>query len=90
MNVEEYKQWRQDAYATLTATQYTPEQAETILVWMDTIKGADERDLLGDERNHARLAYQEMDLKHFSLYNVLMSKMWMYASLILDRAESTN
>jgi hypothetical protein len=86
MNQEEYQQWRIEAFAALTASRYTKEEADIIIDWMDRIKASNERELLGDKRFQAMIEYYEVDngeIKDWSLYNSLMSRMWNFAPFIL-------
>lgn len=86
MNQEEYAQWRSDALVMLNL-RYTTEESDIIIDWMDRIKGADERSLMGEIRTHLD-AILDLD-KEWNLYNSLTYRMWLYAPHILrdDREE---
>lgn len=84
MNRDEYQSWRNDAKQGLEKASYSADEIKIILKWFDNIKGAGERDLLGEDRMNAYMiyAYPE-DISDFKLYNSLMSRLWMYAPLII-------
>lgn len=85
MNREEYAKWRSDALVMLNL-RYSPNESRVIIEWMDRIKGAAERDLMGEIRTHLD-AILDLDI-NWDLYNSLTYRMWLYAPYILiDDAE---
>ena len=86
MNEQEYAQWREDA-ATMLKLHYSEEECGIIIDWMDRIKGADERSLMGEIRTHLD-AILDLDTE-WNLYTSLTYRMWLYAPHILreDREE---
>jgi len=82
MNEREYLKWQDDARAALSRI-YTESEVETVLAWFRSIKGADERELVGDKAvDSMDLIYEAWD--SFSLYHSLMARLWFYAPLILS------
>ena len=84
MNQEEYKRWEGDADRALSG-RYTPAERTTILRWFRTIKGADERELVGNDEVEAMLTFVAAK-GGFDLYNSLMARLFIYAPLILKGA----
>ena len=80
MNQQEYAQWRSDAL-TMLNLRYSEEESNVIIDWMDRIKGADERSLMGEIREHLDKIL-ELDTA-WNLYNSLTYRMWLYAPHIL-------
>ena len=85
MNELEYKQWRLDAAMCLSC-KYSESEVLTILRWFDRIKGAGERDLIGELRLNAFSDFSSAEPSDgkWSLYNSLMSRLWIYAPYILE------
>lgn len=86
MNQEEYAKWEQDARRAL-AGRYASEEIDVLLSWFRSIKGADERDLIGHEAVEAMLVFTDAQ-GHFDLYNSLMARVFVYAPLILAEAKA--
>lgn len=84
MNHEEYLQWERDAEMALLG-RYSPDDIRIILDWFRSIKGSDERALIGDEAVDAMLVFTSA-VKPFDLYNSLMARAFVYAPLILAEA----
>lgn len=87
MNREEYARWEADADRALSG-RYTPQERAIILAWFRSIKGQDERELIGNEQVEAMLVFVTA-AGNFDLYNSLMARLFIYAPLILreDREE---
>jgi hypothetical protein len=49
MNPEEYIKWRGEA-AICLSFKYSPKEIEIILSWFDTIRGSEEKDMIGDRK----------------------------------------
>lgn len=84
MNQEEYKRWEHDADNALSG-RYTQAERATVLAWFRTIKGADERELVGNAEVDAMLVFVGAK-GSFDLYNSLMARLFVYAPLILKEA----
>lgn len=84
MNTEQYQQWKQHTYDALVSSGvYTPEQAEIIVKWFDSIKGQDERDMFGNNFiNELSKHWKCLESKDF-VYKTLSARAWLYADLIL-------
>lgn len=81
MDQEQYAQWEDDARRALTG-RYGAADIETILSWFRSIKGADERELVGHKEVEAMLTFVSAR-GNFDLYNSLMARLFVYAPLIL-------
>lgn len=81
MNQEEFKVWEHDAARALSG-RYNQEEIETVLEWFRRIKGAEERDLIGDKALEGMSAFVAAK-DNFDLYNSLMARLFIYAPLIL-------
>lgn len=86
MNQQEYRAWEGDADVALSG-RYTQAERKIILKWFRTIKGADERDLIGHEEVEAMLVFVSARGKH-DLYNSLMARAFVYAPFILEEAKA--
>ena len=82
MNETEYAKWKIDANRALSG-KYTEAESEIILDWFNNIKGSEERYLVGNEAVDAMLTFVAANGKH-DLYNSLMSRLFIYAPLILE------
>lgn len=85
MDLSEYSNWRNHAKLSLQPL-YSPDEIEIILRWFDNIRGSCERDLVGDESVEAMLVFVN-SCDTFDLYNSLMSRLFIYAPLILKGAK---
>ena len=81
MNRDQYNQWREHA-RQLLLNLYTETQVRVVLHWFDNIKGAGERDLVGNDEVNAMLTFAQAR-NSFDLYNSLMARIFIYAPLIL-------
>jgi hypothetical protein len=88
MNQDEYKKWEKDASLSLSG-KYTQSEIKTVIDWFRTIKGAEERDLIGDEEVAAMLKFV-CAKNNFDLYNTFMARLFIYAPLILKEAAENN
>jgi len=86
MNQEEYRAWESDADVALSG-RYVHAERKIILDWFRSIKGADERDLIGHEAVEAMLVFVCAQGKH-DLYNSLMARAFIYAPFILEEAKA--
>lgn len=84
MNREEYAKWEEDAARALSG-RYTPAEIKIVLDWFRSIKGADERDLAGNEEVECFLKVSNAR-DNFDLYKSLMCRLFIYAPLILKEA----
>lgn len=87
MNEQEWKQWLLDARACLICTnKYSSAEISTIIDWFYHIRGSNERHLIGDKAvdAHSIVCQATIDrLGSFDLYGSLMSRLFIYAPLIL-------
>ncbi len=87
MNEQEWKEWLFHAAVCLTVTKkYSEKEIAKIIEWFRHIKGSDERHLIGDEAVDAHLVITQASLQRlgkFDLYGSLMSRLFIYAPLIL-------
>lgn len=81
MNQEEYAQWELDAARALQS-RYNQAQITCVLRWFRGIKGADERELVGDAAVDGMLVFV-CAKDNFDIYNSLMARLFVYAPLIL-------
>ena len=81
MNEQEYAQWENDANWALTG-KYTGPEANIIIGWFRSIDGRQERNLIGDEAVDAFQIFCAAK-GNFNLYDSLMSRLFIYAPLIL-------
>lgn len=81
MNTQEFQKWEQDARQALLNL-YTPAETEVVLRWFRNIKGQEERDLVGNEEVESMLKFVCAQ-SNFNMYNSLMSRLFIYAPLIL-------
>ena len=81
VNQTEYKAWEEDARRALSG-RYCLADIGTVLDWFRSIKGADERDLIGNDEVEAMLTFTGARDNH-DLYNSLMARLFIYAPLIL-------
>lgn len=91
MDMEEYKKWLKDA-AICLAVKYTSEEAQIIISWFVNIRGSHERELVGSNRVNAFTTFcshNPPDGK-FSVYDTMMSRLWIYAPYILDEERKHN
>lgn len=84
MNAEQYAAWEQDAARALSG-RYTPQEVAIIIRWFSFIKGAGERDLVGDEAVEAMLVFVGARGR-FDVYNSLMARLFIYAPFIIEEA----
>lgn len=82
MNEEEWANWETDARLALSGI-YKEDEITIVLDWFRSIKGARERELIGDEAVEAMLTFVTARGK-FNLYNSLMARIFIYAPLILE------
>lgn len=85
MNAEQFDQWKKDATLVLTASKYTKEQADIITGWFSRIKGEDERELVGSD--FVNTFADNYPAKHFSVYDSMMARLFVYAPYILEQPE---
>lgn len=86
MNPEENKLFIQCATISLRF-KYTEEETKIIVDWFKSIKGAGENELIGHERVGSFLKFccaEKHDGK-FSVFDTLMSRIWIYAPYILEQ-----
>jgi hypothetical protein len=83
MGKEEYEKWMRDALVCLMC-KYSEEQARIVLDWFEQIRSRAERDLVGDAFVDAFC--DNLPVLHFSVYDSLMARMWIYAPYILEQA----
>ncbi len=81
MNEEEYKNWRNDAFNALISY-YNEEDVNTVLNWFDTMTGSKELNLIGKMCLEAMTIFT-CACDNFKLYNSMMSRLFIYAPLIL-------
>ena len=92
MNERELKQWFQNASDALRKAGYSQHEIDAILSWFWYIRGSAERALIGDEAVNALSKINDFILERtgaFNLYNSLMSRLFIYAPLILNEYNET-
>lgn len=85
MNEEELRNWEMHAALALSG-KYSPGQISVIIDWFRTIKASDERDLIGQDAIDAMLIF--VSAGKFSVYDSLMARLFIYAPLILKKAQN--
>lgn len=88
MNNEEYKKWEEEASRALCG-KYSSSEIKVILDWFRSIKGSDERDLIGNDRVEAMLKFVDNGPK-WSLYDSMMARLFIYAPLIIDEKNNND
>lgn len=86
MNESEFKKWLDDASAILAIAGYSPKDSKIIIEWFRSMKGSDERLLIGNKAVNGHLimvAASIGKLGKFDLYGSMMSRLFIYAPLIL-------
>jgi hypothetical protein len=86
MNEKEYIQWRSDAQGALSF-KYSPAEVDTILCWWDTIRGSEERELIGESRFNGMMEFLSLS-EEWTGYDANMARIWIYAPYILKRAKN--
>ncbi len=81
MNEQEYTIWENDARRALSG-RYSEAEIKEVLDFFRCIKGADERELVGDKEVEAFLVFSDAK-GNFDLYNSMMARLFIYAPLIL-------
>jgi hypothetical protein len=87
MNEEEYEEWERHARLMLNISgKYWPNEVNEIIGWFRHIDGAAERGLLGDGSIDAFLVFIKGG--QFNLYDSLMSRLFIYAPMIVKEYHS--
>lgn len=84
MNQEEQSAMHRDMRDALERV-YSEEEVGIIMDWFQTMRTGDEIELLGTRRFNAMLEFLESTYTDTFLYASMMSRMWQYAPLILER-----
>lgn len=91
MGTEQFASWLKDAKEALMKV-YKEDEAEIIIDWFRLMKGRDEVELVGEGRVNAHLQFaygiegQPKPEFFTSVYQSMMSRMWIYAPYILKQA----
>lgn len=88
MNEDEWEEWMSHARLILNITgKYWPNEVDEIIDWFRNIKGSSERGLMGDESINAFHIFIKGG--QFNLYDSLMSRLFIYAPMIVKEYHSS-